>query len=284
MRKINKYIFWWGVAVADAILYGIISSYIGEGNLIMNVWAVLRYVIMFISAIGIEKECEKISMSLRSKMILVPIFICMLGVLLLGYFLSTLSFFSFKFMLSLLCLTIVSIAGGMLLHWLFKISLPNEKKIIILKDDEVDQRLEQIMNTGDINKINLVKGMACLGGAMFTLSIVYLVIPIFIRNTDINLTALYELGFIFFVLFMFFNFKKYHLISSQYGKSQYYIETGIALIGSVLMYYVDGFIYRGIAATNFVLNFAYVLCLIPFLISTKKISVQFYQELNEIDK
>lgn len=132
MRKINKYIFWWGVAVADAILYGIISSYIGEGNLIMNVWAVLRYVILFISAIGIEKECEKISMSLRSKMILVPIFICMLAVLLLGYFLSTLSFLGFKFMLFLLCLTIVSIAGGMLLHWLFKISPPNEKKSTIL--------------------------------------------------------------------------------------------------------------------------------------------------------
>lgn len=59
MRKINKYIFWWGVAVADAILYGIISSYIGEGNLIMDIWAVLRYVILFISAIGIEKESEK---------------------------------------------------------------------------------------------------------------------------------------------------------------------------------------------------------------------------------
>lgn len=203
MRKINKYIFWWGVAVADAILYGIISSYIGEGNLIMDIWAVLRYVILFISAIGIEKESEKISMSLRSKMILVSIFICMVGVLLLGYFLSTLSFLGFKFMLSLLCLTIVSIAGGMLLRWLFKSSPPNEKKIIMLKDDEVDQRLEQIMKTGAPNKINLVKGMACLGGAMFTLSIVYLVIPIFIWNSDINLTALYELGFVF-LLYLYF--------------------------------------------------------------------------------
>ena len=57
------------MAVADSILYGSISSYIGEGNLIMDIWAVLRYEILFISAIGIEKECEKISMSLRSKII-----------------------------------------------------------------------------------------------------------------------------------------------------------------------------------------------------------------------
>lgn len=63
---------------------------------------------------------------------------------------------------------------------------------------------------------------------MLKLTILYLAIHIFIKNSDINLNALYELGFAFLVLFMFFNFKKYQLISNIFNKVQYLIETGLS--------------------------------------------------------
>lgn len=237
--------------------------------------------IIFIVGIGIETECQKIKLQLRTKLLLVVLSICAIVVFIFGYFLATLSLCNLSFYICLLFLIVVSFIGANILIHIFQHSSPNDIVIKPLDNEEENRRIMQMLESEDKNKSNLVKGMTCLGGAMFTFVIMYLVIPILVRRTTIKLTYLYELGGTFYVIFTYLNWKKYILFYKEINKTQYFVETGMILIGMVSMYYVDGYIYRGESITNILLDIMYAFCVIPFIISTKKISTEFFIKLSK---
>lgn len=105
---------------------------------------------------------------------------------------------------------------------------------------------------------------------IFSLIIEYLLIPIFIRNTRMELFALYAIGVFFFGMFCYFNYKRYQSYTGTFPKLRYGIEIVCVFIGTGLMYYMDGYIYRGTGSTNFILSFVYTVCIMPFVVSLER--------------
>ncbi len=280
MNKIKLHI-WWSVLAFDSILYGIISSSIAEDNSFINIWAVLRYAVIFGVAIAFEGELtKKFKANKKSLSLLISLLLDGIAIWILGYYISTVVVGNIYYILALTIILLLYIIGIIIINIMSK-NYCNEcnKNTINEAYKSMDtEMLVDMLESGDAEKRNSVKGAFYVGISAIILSVVYLVIPFFNRLTDIRKDVLIVITAILFILFIIIDERKY-TCSNLKKAPMFYIEIISSFIGLVVMFCVDAFVSANTDSntfsTNFLATIFYAACVMPFIISSKKASFIF---------
>lgn len=266
--------------MTDSIAYGYVSSYMGERNGFIDIWAITRYLIAFICIAGFEKIYENFKLTRKNIVKLCFAAICMIIVVLCGYYMSTLELFNHRFIVVNFALLLSGIIG---LHFIRLSLIGNTVKEKEHINTNIPNEMEQIQSMLFGNKEEekrMMKSGLWLGISMLLILVFYFVIPFVISNTKIDLVELLVWGGVSFFAFIFTNYRKFKMSISM-KISDYILETVFLGMGTIVMYYFDGFVYRDMACLNILAAMFVSVMVIPFVVTSRKISLNYYKKMQE---
>ena len=208
--------------------------------------------------------------------------ICIIAEFILGYVLATRHFASNIFWTVFIIMIIVGILE--LCFIILNVKSKENTKKEKIKELTLKEIYSVFESEEDIDKRQAMWCLFYLGAAIILLCAMLFVVPIFIRNTSMELFTLFFIGIICYFVFCIANYKKYMCYYIEKFTVFYYIEISTTLICMIFMYYIDGFVYRGEAEFNIIINGIYVLLIMPFIISSKKISNNITNNIRRMEK